>query len=334
MSTYSLVGSLQGVYSRVSSQYEWIRQQICINSDDPPATYKCDELSEEELSGGVQFPVEEEEATDGKTFLTVEVALDSKPQVCRSFVAFTPLLAIYSCRAPQDFSWIISTLSSSNGQSVTAIPPGFYSKEFANYAFHHKLEVNIDEFYRISLRDKQGDGLSGFVAVYRGSVPILSNLIMYEKLFYKSSGSDMTRVDHAFYTGKDPPNFFSLKLHFDKFPRDVWWKLESDTDGVILAQKPNGWYNERFELMSVVEIVPVFGNRPEDVSYRFTIGDAYPCEDDPNEICGDGICCNYGNGSYELYSGNVEDGVLLASGGSYELQESVLIEPPGTKSIA
>jgi len=297
----------------VSSQYEWIRKTVCVHSSQAPESFKCNELSPEDLEGGgIKFPVEEEEIDGDKTFVTVEVALDDKPE---------------------DFSWLVSTLAS-NGQSVATVPPGFYAG-YANFAFHHKLEVKTNQFYRISLRDKEGDGLSGYVAVYRGSVPILSNLIMYDKLFYKAGGTDLTRADHAFYTGKELPNFYTLSLTFDKFPNDLWWKLESVTDGVILAQKPPGWYNENFELMTVTETIPVFGGeRTDNVSYRFTIGDAYPCEDDQTKVCGDGICCNYGNGKYELYSGAVENNILLATGGSYELRESTMIESPNAKLIS
>jgi hypothetical protein len=80
--------------------------------------------------------------------------------------------------------------------------------------------------------------------------------------------------------------------------------------------------------MSIVEKIPIFGEeRTGKMTYRFTIGDSYPCQNDPTAICGDGICCDYGNGGYELYNGDVADGVLLASGGDYELVESVLVEP-------
>ncbi|KAL7539929.1 hypothetical protein ACHAXR_009709 [Thalassiosira sp. AJA248-18] len=291
-----------GVYSRVSSQYYWIRQTVCRHSSVAPDSFECDELGESG-SNGPAFPLE----SDDNKSVTLEVSLDEQPE---------------------EFSWIVSTLSGETSQMVAAIPPGFYSG-FTSYTFHHKLQVNPNQFYRISLRDTFGDGLQGYVAVYRGSVPILSNLIMYEKLFYDKDGADNKKVDHAFYTGKDPLNYFSLAIKFDKFPRDLWWKLESETDSVILAQRPPGWYNERFELLSIVETIPVFGDyRPDVVSYRFTIGDSYPCEGDPTKVCGDGICCNYGNGQFQLFAGAVEDDRLMASGGDYGLSQSVLLSPP------
>lgn len=296
-----------GVYSRVSSQYEWIRRTICLHSSEPPEIYDCGEISDEGGTAGPVFPMLEDDGS--RSSVTLEVSLDEQPH---------------------EFSWMVSTLSGKSGQMVSAVPPGFYSG-YKNYTFHHKLEVNPDQFYRISLRDSFGDGLKGYVAVYRG-VPILSNLIMYERLFYDEDSTDIKRKDHAFYTGKDPLSYFSLQIRFDKFPPDLWWSLESDTDGVILAQRPPGWYNERFELMTIVETIPLFGARP-DVNYRFSIGDSYPCENNPTETCGDGICCNYGNGFFKLFSGAVEDGDLLSSGGDYGLKYSVLLSSP-TKSVS
>jgi hypothetical protein len=68
--------------------------------------------------------------------------------------------------------------------------------------------------------------------------------------------------------------------------QDTWWRLESVEEKVILAQRPPGYYNERFELMSVVEKIPVFPkDHPSSKSeYKFTIGDSYPCQDDPTAI--------------------------------------------------
>jgi len=288
-----------GVYSRVSSQYDWIRETVCSHSLSAPESFDCGESSG---SNGTDtgFTPPEDENDESKSYVTLEVSLDEKPE---------------------EFSWIVSNLSSQSSQLLATIPPGFYSG-YTNYTFHHKLQVSPNQFYRISLRDTFGDGLKGYAAVYRGGVPILSNLIMYE---HYENKTDVKRVDHAFYTGKDPPSYFTLAIKFDKYPKDLWWKLESVTDSVILAQRPPGWYNDRFELMSIAEKIPVFGERPNQPEYRFTIGDSYPCDDDPTKTCGDGICCNYGEGQFQLFAGDVEDNNLLSNGGDYGLSQSVLI---------
>lgn len=118
-------------------------------------------------------------------------------------------------------------------------------------------------------------------------------------------------------------------MKFDNYPDDLYWKLESVTDSVILAQRHVGWYSKRFKLMTIVEKIPVFGVSSNiNPQYRFTIGDSHPCVDDPTKICGDGICCEYGNGKFELFAGAVEDGKILTSGGDYDLVHSVLITIP------
>ena len=305
-----------GVYARISAQYQWIRESICRHSNSAPESFDCASLGQDD-SDADTGPILEEDPNDGKSYVVLEVSLDDRPQ---------------------EFSWVVSTLTSPGqpSQMVSSLPPGFYTG-YPNYTFHHKLQVNPDSFYRISLRDTFGDGLSGYAAVYRSSIPILSNLILYESGFYDKDRTDLNKVDHAFYTGKDPIHYFTLRIKFDKFPKDTWWKLESVTDSVIMAQRPPGWYNERFELMTITEKIPVFGPRPDlfmPPEYRFTIGDSYPCDNDPTKTCGDGICCNYGQGKYELFAGPVEDNLLLTSGGKYQLVESVIVKPPDSFSVA
>ncbi|KAL7540363.1 hypothetical protein ACHAWF_006660 [Thalassiosira exigua] len=292
-----------GVYSRISSQYEWIRSTVCQHAGSglAPDSFDCGSNG----ATGALFSVDEN-SDEFRSSVTLEVSLDEQPE---------------------EFSWMVSTLTGQTSQFVAAIPPGFYSG-YKNYTFHHKLQTSPDQFYRISLRDTFGDGLKGYVAVYRGTVPILSHLLMHEHLFHDEDGTDVKRSDHAFYTGKEPQKYLTLSIKFDKFPKDLWWKLESDTDSVIMAQRPPGWYNERFELLSIVEKIPVFGDRP-GVNYRFTIGDSYPCDNDPTETCGDGICCEYGNGEVKLFAGDVE----LWSGGNYGKMHSVLISVPA-ESVA
>lgn len=121
---------------------------------------------------------------------------------------------------PKEFSWVVMTLNdggATNNQVVASLPTGFYTG-YSKYTFQHRLQVKSDQFYKVSLRDSFGDGLKGYVAAYRGSVAILGNLIMYEPLFYEADSSDLTRVEHAFYAGRDPPNYLSLAINLVKYP--------------------------------------------------------------------------------------------------------------------
>lgn len=178
-----------GIYSRVSSQYGWIRETVCQYSQTAPTIFKCDEISSSNFTG-LGFLSEDDES-DEFPYVTLEVSLDEKPE---------------------EFSWVVSPLISGRKSSQVAatIPPRFYSG-YPNYTFHHKLQLSHDNFYRISLRDSLGDGMKGYVAVYRGKA-LLSNLIMHEQLFHGENGATTTRSDHGFYTGLNPQNFFSLKI--------------------------------------------------------------------------------------------------------------------------
>lgn len=183
-----------GVYSRVSSQMEWIKDVVCEHSQLAPESFGCDEASSESSDFPTTFPLPEEEEEGGVSpYLTLEVSLDGEPQ---------------------EFSWIVSSLTGQK-QVLATVPPGFYTG-YSNFTFHHRLKVDPTQFYKISLRDNFGDGLKGYVAVYRGATARLTNLIMYEPLFYDPDTMDAKSVDHAFYAGKDPPSFFSLAINFDK----------------------------------------------------------------------------------------------------------------------
>jgi len=41
-----------GVYARVSSQYHWIRDQVCKHSSDPPSSFQCDDQSIQSVRTG------------------------------------------------------------------------------------------------------------------------------------------------------------------------------------------------------------------------------------------------------------------------------------------
>ena len=344
-----------GVYSRISSQYNWIRDTVCLHSRDPPDSFDCDNITSSKPIINDEDNNIDDNNYDGMPYITLEINLDEQPE---------------------EFSWTLYAMSSSgmvsgsqqqqqqqkqqtNNNIIASVPPGFYTG-YTNYTFHHKILVKENEFYHITLRDTTGDGMYGYVAVYRGNA-LLSNLVMMDRTFHpssltstsssSSSTSSMTtynKVDHAIYTGSNPTHYFTLVLKFDKFPMDLSWILESipsiaasatststTPNSIIMMHRPLGWYNNNFEMTSIVETIPVLPPTSTTTTsayssneYKFTIRDTYPCDDDPTTICGDGICCNYGTGSYTLYVGDLKDNIIVASGGEYEVMESTLVSYP------
>ncbi|WP_274474837.1 M43 family zinc metalloprotease [Mangrovimonas aestuarii] len=96
----------------------------------------------------------------------------------------------------------------------------------------------------------------------------------------------------------------NLTIVTDNYGDETSWEFK-DSSGAVLYSSPantydnNSTYNESFT---------VSGNQ----CYIFTINDEY----------GDGICCDYGDGSYELSTG---DGSLIYSGGDFGSIESIQI---------
>lgn len=93
----------------------------------------------------------------------------------------------------------------------------------------------------------------------------------------------------------------SLELETDFYPGETTWEIEDEGGHVIYAGGP---YEDQVTL-----IIEELCLDPE-ACYTFTIFDAY----------GDGICCNYGIGSYALKD---ENGLpLLVSNGQFGTQET------------
>ncbi len=122
----------------------------------------------------------------------------------------------------------------------------------------------------------------------------------YVTAFYDGGESDPTNtVDVNIYFD---PNFQMLDVvvFTDQYPGETTWQL-ADTDGNIVATDEGVIADP--ETLYEWEVQVFVGE------YTWTIFDAY----------GDGICCAYGEGYYELYL----NGELLGTGGEFTTDESV-----------
>lgn len=96
-----------------------------------------------------------------------------------------------------------------------------------------------------------------------------------------------------------------IKISLDQYGSETTWNLKNSA-GVTVAQNPS--YTD-FAGAGVYPQADVNLTLPNDC-YTFTIADSY----------GDGMCCSYGNGSYQVQA----DGVLIAgmTGGNFGTGES------------
>jgi len=91
----------------------------------------------------------------------------------------------------------------------------------------------------------------------------------------------------------------TLTIVLDNYPEETSWEIR---DGSTVVAS-GGTYGSQADGATVVENITL-----DDGCYDFVINDQY----------GDGICCSYGNGSYELAAGST----VLASGGSFASSET------------
>lgn len=101
----------------------------------------------------------------------------------------------------------------------------------------------------------------------------------------------------------------------DKYPGETSWDIKNTSTGSQVASVTQGTYNKRRSLETWETACVSPGE------YTFTMNDSW----------GDGICCNYGVGSYTIYHGGEE----VASGGDFGI--SVIetfgsLGPPPTSS--
>lgn len=97
-------------------------------------------------------------------------------------------------------------------------------------------------------------------------------------------------------------NAVTLTIVLDNYPEETSWDIQ-DSNGGVLAS--GGTYANQADGSTVVENICL-----ADGCYDFTIYDSY----------GDGICCQYGSGSYTLTDDS--DGSVLASGGQFTTSET------------
>ena len=90
-----------------------------------------------------------------------------------------------------------------------------------------------------------------------------------------------------------------INVYTDNYPGETTWQI-SGLNGIVATSSE---YSTGFTLYQDLLCI-------ENGCYTFTISDSY----------GDGICCAYGEGYYEI----VDDGVVVASGGEFGSNESVM----------
>jgi hypothetical protein len=153
-----------GVYSRVSSGFDWIRSQVCWLSDDPPSYFQCtdDERgptstrmpTAEPISTAdtvTSIPVQNEGLAAGlKTYPDIDSILT--PEKKSDMVPLT--MEIQMDSNSQDIGWFIST---TGGILVYEMPIGSYSNP--NEYVKHNIILQRATRYLFGITDIARDGI-------------------------------------------------------------------------------------------------------------------------------------------------------------------------------
>lgn len=104
-------------------------------------------------------------------------------------------------------------------------------------------------------------------------------------------------------------NMIKIDITTDQYGSETTWELTNAAGTVVASGGP--WANLGSAGQTVQTTVNANGLTPNEC-YRFTIYDSY----------GDGICCDYGNGSYSIKDAN---NTVLLSGGTFESVSSGIV---------
>ena len=103
-------------------------------------------------------------------------------------------------------------------------------------------------------------------------------------------------ISQTFTAAINNPIGLTLQITFDEYPTETSWIFRNSNNQIVYTSSP---YNDSY---AETETTQNFCFVPG--CYSFTISDS----------AGDGICCDYGNGSYQLLD---ENDNVLASGGNF-----------------
>ena len=271
---------LPGVYARVSSEIDWITEQVCRLSSNPPADFGCDPP---DSSGGI------------RTFVTVELKLGNW--------------------LPSSTGWL---LGSADGKTVYAYrSTQTYGPEYLDQVVTEMVAVDTNQAFRFVVLHNDALGFccewygQGFYNVYQGRGTSGTVLV-------SGKGDFDNYVREEFFTiGKPPPAqpvptpippptpapgtpFITVVLGLEFGPQSVAWGLKSYDENREYADYRSTNTFKDMPAGTITETIHLFPADNGVDQYEFTIYNAL----------------NGWVGDYEVFLGHLDEGRILFSGDS------------------
>jgi len=262
---------------------------------------------------------------------------------------------------PEEVGWSLRRVGS-NAEVITQVDSGTYKTPRMTAV--ETVMVQEGGLYAFDIYDLVGDGIcckhgNGEYSIYLGTRDVNDQ----DKLFIRVSGEYDHDSEQYLIASHDPleqhsgDSFLTLVVTFDAYPPENGWVLETEymeeedgtetttsvSSGASAAQKsssmdpprrvvdyrPHGTYERSLAQKTIMEQI-LIPDTPKDTFRTFTFTFI--------DTAGDGICCQYGSGSYTLYKGSSEDGIVIVkSNASQKNQESTTFalsgEQTGTPAI-
>ena len=154
--------------------------------------------------------------------------------------------------------------------------------------------------YEFTIYDSYGDGIyapGGYALYYEGG--LVASTISMGWCCTAETVSDLSPGCFTVEPCVDPDDTITVELFTDNYGYETSWELIEV--GVGVAASGDSYANDTYYIIDI----PVCSTS----CYEFIIYDSY----------GDGMCCAYGNGYYNVYY----DGMLIGSGGEFGGSETI-----------
>ncbi|HXH18705.1 MAG TPA: hypothetical protein VNJ07_06440, partial [Chitinophagales bacterium] len=198
-------------------------------------------------------------------------------------------IEIFTDNYPEETTWQLFDQSTglviaSDDLSIAGLPFTLYSWDVC---------VTSTGCYDFTINDAFGDGIccaegSGYYNVYFNGALVTTG----GAFFFSETTTDIGGCSSQ----GCPESTVALQIFTDNYPEETSWQLVDRSSGFIIAQ--DNLTGQPDQTLVTYEICVAANG-----CYTFTIFDSF----------GDGICCSFGNGYYNLYL----DGILQATGGSF-----------------
>ena len=304
-----------GIYARISSQYQWIRNIVCAWAENPPESYNC--------------PPRPKAVEKDKRKVTMDIRLD---------------------RFPQETGWLIR---SEYGKTHSYVSIGKYSAFLGKPSKDKNVITNVDldedTRYELIMLDSYGDGFKfdgGYYKLWLGDKPyagieliagshfgkfIRHSFYVPKNIANKAPTPSPEKQEEVNYpviddtpspTAPEPDPYITIAFKFDQAPEQIGWAVTSIESEELLGSKQFGSYvGKKNSIISEKLTLPLpneSGN--EGDQYVFAILDSGR----------DGLCCEKGQGFVQVFYGGIDDGVVMFRGGSFKYMDQFIFDYNGT----